>query len=194
MNGLNKVDQNNARGGGLISPLTLGVSMDLNLVPQETIQSKILFLRGKRVMLDKDIAMLYGVPTGRLNEQVKRNIKRFPEEFMFQLSKEEFDNLISQFAISKRGGTRKPSFAFTELGIAMLSSVLNSEKAIQINIQIIKVFIKMREMLINYQEVRQKIEEMEQKYDYQFKIVFEAIRQLLEPPDKPEKKIGFQND
>jgi hypothetical protein len=180
--------------------------MDSELIPQEAIQSKILFLRGKRVMLDRDLAILYGVETRVLNQAVRRNITRFPDDFMFQLTKEEMEKWRSQIVISNsdKMGLRHKPLAFTELGIAMLSSVLNSEKAIQINIQIMRTFTKMREMLINYQEIKQKIDDMERKYDHQFKVnsylleeVFEeikAINKLLEPPEKPEKKIGFQND
>lgn len=178
--------------------------MDSELIPQEAIQSKILFLRGKRVMLDSDLAMLYGVETRALIQAVKRNIERFPDDFMFKLTNQELRNLISQFVTSSWGGIRKNPYAFTEQGIAMLSSVLKSKQAIQVNIQIMRTFTKMREMLINYQEIKQKIEDMEKKYDHQFKIndyLFEevfkeikAINKLLEPPEKPEKKIGFQND
>ena len=176
--------------------------MNSDLIPQEAIQSRILILRGKRVMLDRDLAMLYDVPTRRLNEQVKRNIKRFPEPFMFQLTIEEKNELVANCDRFKplKHSTALP-YAFTEHGIAMLSSVLNSEKAIMINIQIINAFIKMREMLVNYQEIKQKIEDMERKDDHQSKInsylfdeIFEemkAMKRLLEPPEKPEKKIGF---
>jgi phage regulator Rha-like protein len=178
--------------------------MESNLLPQEVIQSKILFLRGKKVMIDRDLAILYEVPTKVLNQAVKRNIQRFPDDFMFQLTNQELRNLRSQIVTSNKGGQRYLPYAFTEQGIAMLSSVLNSEKAIQINIQIIRIFVKMREMLINYQEIKQKIEDIEKKYDHQSKInsylfeeVFEEVKKinrLLEPPEKPEKKIGFQND
>jgi hypothetical protein len=155
-------------------------------------------------MLDRDLAMLYEVPTKVFNQAVKRHSQRFPDDFMFQLTNEEFRNLRSQIVTSKVGGQRYLPYAFTELGIAMLSSILNSEKAIMVNIQIMRTFTKMREMLVNYQEIKQKIEDMERKYDHQFKIngylveeIFEeikAINKLLEPPEKPEKKIGFQND
>lgn len=178
--------------------------MDSELIPREAIQSKILFLRGKRVMLDRDLAILYEVETKVLNQAVKRNITRFPDDFMFQLTNEELKGLRSQIVTSKRGGQRYLPYAFTELGVAMLSSILNSEKAIQVNIRIMRTFNKIREMLINYQEIKQKIEDMERKYDHQFKInnyLFEevfkeikAINKLLEPPENPEKKIGFQND
>jgi phage regulator Rha-like protein len=162
-----------------------------DIVPQEVIENKILFLRGKKVMLDKDLAMLYGVTTGNLNKAVIRNLERFPEDFMFQLTSEEFTNLKFHFGISSWGGTRKLPYAFTENGVAMLSSVLNSKRAIQVNIQIIRTFTKLREMLLTHKDLQQKIEEMEKKYDYQFKVVFHAIKQLLEPAEKPKKRIGF---
>ena len=143
-------------------------------------------------MLDRDLAGLYGVATGNLNKAVSRNIERFPEDFMFQLTKEEFKNLIFHFGTSSWGGTRKLPRAFTEQGVAMLSSVLKSKRAIQVNIQIMRAFIKLKEMLSTHKDLKQKIEEMEKRYDYQFKIVFDAIKQLLEPPTKPKGKIGFQ--
>ena len=143
-------------------------------------------------MLDRDLAGLYGVATGNLNKAVSRNIERFPEDFMFQLTKEEFKNLIFHFGTSSWGGTRKLPRAFTEQGVAMLSSVLKSKRAIQVNIQIMRAFIKLKEMLSTHKDLKQKIEEMEKRYDYQFKIVFDAIKQLLEPPVNPKGKIGFQ--
>ena len=165
-----------------------------NLIPQESIESKIFSIRGKRVLLDRDLAVLYGVETRVLNQAVKRNITRFPEDFMFQLTKEETENWKSQIVISNREkmGLRRRPYAFTEQGVAMLSSVLNSERAIQVNIQIMRAFIKLKEMLSTHKDLKQKIEEMEKKYDYQFKIVFDAIKQLLEPPVKQKSKIGFQ--
>ena len=163
-----------------------------DLLPQESIESKIFTIRGKRVMLDRDLAGLYGVATGNLNKAVSRNIERFPEDFMFQLTKEEFKNLIFHFGTSSWGGTRKLPRAFTEQGVSMLSSVLKSKRAIQVNIQIMRAFIKLKEMLSTHKDLKQKIEEMEKRYDYQFKIVFDAIKQLLEPPVKPKGKIGFQ--
>ncbi len=164
------------------------------IVLQERIESKILFLRGRKVMLDKDLAVLYEVETRALNQAVKRNIDRFPEDFMFQLTPGELELLISQFVTSNWGGTRKMPYAFTELGIAMLSSVLNSQKAIQVNIQIMRTFAKLRQLLSTHEELRRKIEAIEKKYDHQFKIVFEAIKSLIDPgiPVKPERKIGFQ--
>ena len=179
--------------------------MDSSLVPQELIQSKILHLRGQKVILDRDLAVLYGVETRVLNQAVRRNISRFPDDFMFQLTRDEAKFLRSQFVTLKENQHFKyMPYAFTEQGVAMLSSVLNSERAVQVNIQIMRVFTKMREMFINYQEIKQTLEDMERKYDHQFKInnilfeeVFEeikAINKLLEPPDKPKGKIGFQND
>ncbi len=162
-----------------------------NIVPQEVIENKILFLRGKKVMLDKDLSPLYGVTTGNLNKAVRRNLERFPQDFMFQLTKEEFANLKFHFGISSWGGTRKFPYAFTENGVAMLSSVLNSKRAIQVNIQIMRTFTRLREMLLTHKDLQRKIEAMEKKYDYQFKVVFDAIKQLLEPPEKPKKRIGF---
>ena len=145
-------------------------------------------------MLDRDLAHLYEVTTGNLNKAVLRNIDRFPEDFMFQLTNEEFKNLKFHFGISSWGGTRKLPHVFTENGVAMLSSALNSQRAIHVNIQIMRTFTRLREMLMTHKDLKQKIEEMEKKYDYQFKIVFDAIKQLLEPPEKPKKRIGFLAD
>jgi hypothetical protein len=164
------------------------------IVPQEIIEGKILFVRSKKVMLDRDLAQLYGVTTGNLNKAVNRNIDRFPKDFMFQLTNEEFNNLKFHFGISSWGGTRKLPRVFTENGVAMLSSVLNSQRAIHVNIQIMRTFTRLREMLMTHKDLKQKIEDMEKKYDYQFKIVFDAIKQLLEPPRKPKKRIGFLAD
>jgi len=162
-----------------------------DIVPQEIIETKIILIRGKKVMLDKNLAQLYGVTTSNLNKAVRRNIERFPEDFMFQLSKEEFENLKFHFGTSSWGGTRKLPHAFTENGVAMLSSVLNSDRAIKVNIQIMRTFTKLREMLMTHKDLKKKIEAMEKKYDYHFKIVFDAIKELLEPPVKTKKKIGF---
>lgn len=166
----------------------------MSLVPQEKIEKKILFIRDKKVMIDSDLAELYGVKTKVLLQAVKRNIERFPKDFMFQLDIQEFKNLRSQFVTSRWGGRRHLPFTFTEQGVAMLSSILNSKRAIQVNIQIMRTFTKLREMLASHKELRQKIEEMERKYDVQFKIVFDAIKHLIEPPEKPRKKIGFYID
>ncbi|MCX6731472.1 MAG: ORF6N domain-containing protein [Candidatus Parcubacteria bacterium] len=165
------------------------------LIPVETIGQRILFIRGHKVMLDRDLAVLYGVPTFRLNEAVKRNRNRFPEDFMFQLTKEETGLLISQIAIPKkgRGGRRTLPYAFTEHGVAMLSSVLNSERAVQINILIIRAFVKLREILSAHKDLAGKLEEMEKKYDARFKIVFDAIRELMKSPPSSSRRIGFKN-
>jgi hypothetical protein len=167
------------------------------LIPPEVIESKILLIRGMKVILDKDIAKLYGVVTGRLNEQVKRNRDRFPTDFMFQLNKEEFDFLISQNAISKgyKGGTRKLPYAFTEQGVAMLSSILRSERAVQVNIQIMRTFVKLREIISTHKELAQKLMELELKietHDENIVAIFEAINQLLIPNETPKRKIGFE--
>ena len=162
-----------------------------SLVPIEVIEKKILLVDGRKVMLDKDLAGLYGVSTGNLNKAVNRNKERFPEDFMVQLSLEEFNNLKFHFGTSSWGGTRKPPRAFTEQGIAMLSSVLNSKRAIQVNIEIMRAFVKLREMISTHKDLARKLSELEKKYDSQFQIVFEAIRQILEVEEKPKKKIGF---
>ncbi|MBM3250411.1 MAG: ORF6N domain-containing protein [Candidatus Omnitrophica bacterium] len=172
----------------------------------EVIATRILEIRGKKIMLDRDLAKLYGVRVKRLNEQVKRNIKRFPDDFMFQLSWEEVESLRpqaatlnsrSQFATLKQGQNIKYlPYVFTEQGIAMLSSVLNSERAIQVNILIMRAFVKLREILLTHKELAVKIEALERKYaehDQTIKTIFEAIKQLLEPPPAKEKKvIGFR--
>jgi hypothetical protein len=162
----------------------------------ETVAARILVIRGKKVMLDRDLAQLYGVTTGRFNEQVKRNLKRFPNDFMFVLQREEVMNLISQNAISSWGGHRKLPCVFTEQGVAMLSSILNSERAIDVNIAIMRAFVKLREFLMTHKEVAEKIDVLEKKYsehDKKFVVVFEAIRRLLEPVSEPKKpQIGFK--
>ncbi len=165
-----------------------------SIVPAELIERKIYLIRNKKVMLDSDLAELYDVETKVLNQAVKRNIARFPEDFMFQLNKEEASELSrSQFVTLKRGQNIKYlPHAFTENGVAMLSSVLNSERAIQVNIQIMRTFTKLREMFISHKDLKQKIKEMEKKYDAQFKIVFNAIKELMSPPEKQVRKIGFK--
>ena len=164
-----------------------------NLILQERVEGKILLIRSTKVMLDRDLAELYEVETRVLNQAVQRNIERFPGDFMFQLTKEEFNILKSQIVTSSWGGIRKLPYVFTEQGVAMLSSVLNSQRAIQVNIQIMRAFTKLREMLLTHKDLKRKIEAMEKKYDRQFKIVFDAIRQLLEPPKKPiTRVIGFK--
>jgi len=174
------------------------------LVPVEIIANKILLIRGQKVMIDRDLAKLYGVQTKRLVEQVKRNIKRFPDDFMFQLKWEELKSLRSHFATlnnleknpSKRGRHIKYNpYAFTEQGVAMLSSVLNSDRAIKVNISIMRVFSKLKQLALSHSELLRKVESMERKYgehDKKIEIVFVALKQLLEPPPVPPKrKMGF---
>jgi len=164
-----------------------------NAISIDVIATKILLIRGKRVMLDRDLAKLYGVDTSQLTRQVRRNIDRFPADFMFQLTKEELRNLICQLGTSSWGGTRKLPYAFTEQGVAMLSGVLHSKRAVQVNIQIMRAFIQLKRMLLTNVDLRRKIEEIEKKYDKQFAIVFQAIKQLLEPPLVKERRIiGFR--
>jgi hypothetical protein len=162
------------------------------LIPVERIENKILVIRDQKVMLDRDLAALYGVTTKQLNQAVTRNIDRFPPDFMFTLSNEEFDILRSQFVTSSWGGVRYPTRAFTEQGVAMLSSVLRSKRAVQVNILIMRAFVKMRELVAGYDDLRRKIEAMEKKYDVQFRVVFDAIKQLMEPPPAPKKVYGFR--
>jgi hypothetical protein len=166
---------------------------NLAMIPNERIIQSIFVMRGQKVMFDRDLAELYGVKTQVFNQAVKRNIKRFPDDFMFRLTKQETEDWISQIVISNREimGLRKNPLVFTEQGILMLSSVLKSERAIQVNIQIVRTFIKLREMLSNYKEVKEKIEEMEKKYDQRFKVVFDTLKQLLTEEEKPKNKIGF---
>jgi hypothetical protein len=161
------------------------------MLPAEAITSKIYIIRGHKVMLDRDLAELYRVKTKALKQAVRRNNKRFPVDFMFSLSNQEVKNLRSQIVTSSWGGSRYLPMAFTEQGVAMLSSVLNSERAIQVNIQIMRAFTKLRKMLVGYEELQKKIEAMESKYDEQFRIVFVAIKQLLHEDDQPKRKIGF---
>jgi hypothetical protein len=161
-------------------------------IPVERIEKAILHIRGEKVILDRTLAELYGVETKQLKRAVRRNINRFPPDFMFELSKEEFDDLRYQFGTSNRGGARYRPMAFTEQGVAMLSSVLNSSRAIEVNILIMRAFVRLRGMISSHKELLRKLEDMEKKYDEQFQVVFEAIRQLMTPPDPPRKKIGFE--
>jgi hypothetical protein len=161
--------------------------------PVERIERSILLIRGHKVMLDADLAVLYAVSTKRLNEQVRRNRSRFPGDFMFQLTGEEVRSLRSQFATSKkgRGGRRYAPLVFTEQGIAMLSTVLNSERAIQVNIEIMRAFVRLREMIATHKDLARKLEVLEKRYDGQFKVVFDAIRELMAWPEPNKRKIGF---
>jgi hypothetical protein len=163
------------------------------LAPQERIEKAILLIRGQKVMLDRDLAALYGVQTFNLNKAVKRNIDRFPADFMFQLTKEESDRLTFQTGISKpgRGGRRYLPYVFTEQGVAMLSSVLRSRRAVHVNIEIMRAFVRLRQMLLGHQELARRLDELEKKYDRQFAVVFDAIRQLMTPPDQAKREMGY---
>ncbi|MDD5222402.1 MAG: ORF6N domain-containing protein [bacterium] len=180
--------------------------MRKDLVPIEHIESKILLLRGQKVMLDSDLAELYGVETKVLNRMVKRNIKRFPEDFMLRLTIGEVEslrcqigtsNLRSKFATSRRGGRRYLPYAFTEQGVAMLSSVLKSSRAVQVNIEIMRAFVRLRRLLASNAELARKLNELERRYNSQFRVVFDAIRELMTPLQEPEpelppqRRIGF---
>lgn len=155
------------------------------------VESSIIVVRGQRVMLDRDLAELYGVLTKNLNKAVSRNSERFPGDFMFQLTPEEFKNLKFQIGTSRWGGTRKLPHAFTEQGVAMLSSVLKSKRAVHVNIEIMRVFVKLRQLLLTHADLARKLNALEKKYDAQFRVVFDAIRELMTPVEKPKRKIGF---
>jgi phage regulator Rha-like protein len=162
-------------------------------VPIEKITGKIYLIRGQKVMLDRDLAELYQVETKQLKRAVRRNIDRFPADFMFELTKAELENWRCQFGTSKSEtkGLRYKPLAFTEQGVAMLSSILRSKRAVQVNIQIMRAFNQLRKMLVTHKDLKRKIEVMEKKYDEQFRIVFEAITQLIAEDEKPKKKIGY---
>ena len=179
-------------------------TVETTLLSEETIVSKIYLIRDKKVMLDRDLAELYGVQTRVLNQAVRRNVRRFPEDFMFTLTKKELENLISQFVTSSWGGIRKPPLAFTELGVAMLSSVLNSETAIDVNIQIIRIFNRMRELMTTNKDILLKIEQMEKNFlkqdarltksEADIRLIFEALKRLLTPPKEPRPRVGFRRN
>ena len=160
-------------------------------MPAERIQQAILSVRGIKVMLDRDLAMLYGVETRALNQAVKRNRDRFPGDFMFELTREEIRNISQSVTCSSTMKHAKSVYAFTEQGVAMLSSVLNSPRAIQANIAIMRAFVQLRTILSSHADLARKLEKLEKKYDAQFRVVFDAIRQLMTPPDSPRKRIGF---
>ena len=171
---------------------------EVQVVPEEIVMNKIFVVRGQKVMLDRDLAELYQVTTGNLNKAVSRNIKRFPEDFMFQLNNEEFKDLIFQNGTSNWGGTRKLPYAFTEQGVAMLSGILNSDRAISVNIQIMRVFTRIRQMLSDNTELRLDIEKIKKKldnHDKNMEIVFQYLDELLEKkeePEAPRKSIGYK--
>lgn len=164
------------------------------ILPASAISQRIYFLHKSRIMLDSDLAQLYGVTTSNLNQAVRRNYNRFPKDFMFQLTKKDTNVLRSQFAISNkegRGGLRYLPHAFTEQGIAMLSSVLHSDRAVQVNIAIMRAFLQLRAMLATHEDLRRKIAEMEKRYDSKFHAVFATLRQMLETPIPAKRQIGF---
>jgi phage regulator Rha-like protein len=165
-----------------------------DLISVESITNRIYFIRGLKVMLDRDLAELYGVETKAFKQAVRRNKERFPDDFMFVLTNQEVRNLRSQIVTSSWGGTRYPPMAFTEQGVAMLSSVLNSKRAIDVNIAIMRTFVKMRGILVNNKEFAGKLKKMEEQlaeHEEQFLVVFEAIKQMLKEEEKPKQKIGF---
>jgi len=165
-----------------------------DIIVPETIEKQIILIRGHRVMLDRDLARTYGVTTARLNEQIKRNQKRFPEDFVFQLTKQEMADWMSQIATSNpaiKMGLRKPPYAFTEHGAVAAAFVLNSPVAVAASVQIVRAFVRLREMVATRVGLARKLQELEKRYDTQFKVVFDAIRELMSPPETPRRRIGF---
>jgi hypothetical protein len=165
-----------------------------NLLPVSRIENAIFLIRENKVMLDQDLAAMYGVETRALVQAVKRNIDRFPDDFMFQLSKDEFTNLKSQIVTSSWGGRRTRPYAFTEQGVAMLSSVLNSKRAVLVNIEIMRTFVRLRRIMATHDELARKLASLERKYDRQFKVIFDAIREIMTPKEPPKRRqIGFHS-
>jgi hypothetical protein len=164
-----------------------------SLAASPEIERRIFLVRGHKVMLSTDLARLYEVEPRALVQAVKRNIERFPSDFMFQLTNSEFQDLKSQIVISSWGGMRRATpYAFTEQGVAMLSSVLKSNRAIQVNIEIMRAFVRFREMIAPYKDLARRLDELEKKYDAEFRVVFDAIRKLMEPAERPKQRIGFR--
>lgn len=163
------------------------------LISIRMIERRILFIRGEKVLLDSDLAELYGVPTKVLNQAVKRNLNRFPSDFMFQLNAKEVEFLRSQFVTSNmgRGGRRYPPYVFTEYGALMVANTLHSERAIQVSIEIVRTFVRLRQLLITHTDLAEKLRKLEAKYDKNFSVVFDAIRALMIPPEPKHRKIGF---
>lgn len=191
-------------GGGTLLVRPLGpkdwekIGRARKAILDQAIKERIFLIRGQRVMLSNDLAPLYGVTTSVLNQAVKRNRKRFPPDFMFQLTKQEFARLRSQIVTTKWGGVRlgsvrRPPFAFTEQGVAMLSGLLNSDLAIAVNIEIMRAFVRLREILASDKDLARKFQAFERETKDQFKVVFKIIKQLGTPPDRPQKQIGFGN-
>jgi hypothetical protein len=178
--------------------MTRKINAPVILIPAERIECSIILIRGKKVLLDRDLADLYKVETRVLVQAVKRNISRFPADFMFQLSAKELEQWRSQFVISNptaKMGVRRRPYAFTEQGVAMLSSVLHSERAVEVNIEIMRAFVRLRQILASHGELARKLDLLEKKYDAQFRVVFDAIRQLMAPPTSEQKRrrIGFRS-
>lgn len=161
------------------------------LIPIERVETVIVFVRGERVILDTDIAVLYGVQTKALVQAVKRNLDRFPEDFMFQLTPEETSNLRYQIGTSRHGGRRYLPYAFTEQGVAMLSGVLRSERAAQVNVEVMRTFVRLRRLINQQADLARKLDDLEQRYDEQFSVVFDALRELMAPSEAEERPIGF---
>ena len=165
-----------------------------SIVPTERIERAILYIRGEKIMLDRDLAELYGVETRALVQAVRRNRERFPQDFMFQIAREELRGLRSQIVISKgRGGLRRLPYAFTEQGVAMLSSVLKSKRAAAVNVEIMRAFVRLRSLLASHADLSRKLDALEARYDSQFKIVFDAIRELMTPPEPKRRRLGFRS-
>lgn len=164
------------------------------ILQETSISNQIYFIRGEQIMLDFDLAQLYGVETKRLKEAVKRNIERFPEDFMFELTPTEWENLRTQIASSSWGGIRYMPYAFTEQGVAMLSGILRSERAVEVNIAIMRTFVQLRKLMGSNKELAKKIESLERKYDEQFQAVFAVIKKLIQQEGKPRKMIGFNKE
>jgi len=165
------------------------------IVPSQAIERHIYLIRGHKVMLDADLAHLYGVTTSALNQAVKRNRGRFPEDFMFPLNRPEFENWRSHFVISNpeaKMGLRRRPYAFTEQGVAMLSSVLRSERAVMVNVAIMRAFVRLRQLLATHKDLARKFAALERKYDRKFRVVFQAINRLMQSPERPRKQIGFR--
>ena len=165
-----------------------------SMVPASRIENSIFMIRDEKVILDQDLAIMYGVETKVLVQAVKRNIDRFPKDFMFQLNDDEFNNLRSQIVTSSWGGRRTPPYAFTEQGVAMLSSVLRSKRAVLVNIEIMRTFVKLRRILGTHDDLARKLASLERQYDKQFKLVFDAIREIMAPKAPPKRRrIGFHH-
>ena len=168
------------------------MSKALATIPVERVEQAIILIRGEKVILDSDLASLYGVDTRSLIQALKRNGRRFPADFVFQLTKDEFESLRSQTVIAKgRGGRRSLPYAFTEHGAIMAANVLNSERAVEASVEVVRAFVRLRQIVLSNRELARKVEELERKYDAQFKVVFDAIKALMKPPEPKRNQIGF---